>query len=650
MVDDNLKDKFPTDGDEPDSVEISAVFADSKVGSGKVFKVDNSRIPPTEDELSVRYEEADDIGTQERRYLDARLAAIAIYEEYQEFAENHALYEVRDIAVSSLKTEVSIISKGGTNRNRGPKDPVRNSPHALIIDKIDQGMSAEAAVDEGYQFAIDRFGGIDDPHFKKLISEMEQHRSVMQHCLKQRPLSTLHDMPQGSILVTDAVDLNSVSHLVDPKTGEKRIEGVIVEEGSMHSHGAILIQAMGIPYARTSQKDHDRFGPGNVVIMDGATDTIHMSPSPTLKKKYGADVQRFKEQEQFLGKKWGSDNFSETADGQKVNVHANFAMSHEAASIRRVNPRGIGLYRTELYIDARENGVTSVDDHLKIIRHNMHACEPNEGRDDFIPMTVRTIDLAGDKSDLPADKRAELERGITYKQMQALAKLKNELAGNGDDRKLKVMVPNIRNSEHFREMQAVMDKAAEAVTLDSIKLGMMVENPGVIRDLPSIDADFFSVGTNDLWHSLHGVHRYGGQSNDLYDPTSPVFLETLSEIIDIGHEKGVPVSLCGNMASEIEYLPLLIGVGYRNISAGAAQVDMQKELVSRVDVAAAEALVAEIIQADTREERETLLQEFNQEQLGLHPDGSLDMINWDTPTPNQTIAREGEQPDVPTAD
>lgn len=629
MVDKGLSDKFPSEKDS--SIELPAVFADPKVAIGKVFKLDNSSIPPTEAEKAVIYEDDSEIAAQIKIFEAARLATLTTYEEYLDYADEHALYEVRDIAVESLKAELALIEDSGTEKK--------------IKKLIQDGHSAAYAVDSVYQDNINRFLSIPADNFRKMATELQQHRAVMQHHLNKSPLSTLSNMPEGSVLVTETLTLDCLSHLADPETGEKRIEGIIVKEGSMHSHAAILAQALGIPYARLSEEDFDNLGPSNLVIMDGAQEKVHLSPSKALRAKYAEGQQRFAEQAKALAEKWHSENSSETMDGEKVNVHVNYAMSHEAAKIRSVNPRGVGLYRTELYMDARANATqTSVHKHMEIMKHSMHVCDPNEGVDGFIPMTVRTIDLQGDKSALSEKERAKKEIAITRDQFQAIALLKHELRkmddqfNPGDDvyeRKLRVMIPNTRNVEHFEFMQGMMDEAAEEAGVASVKLGTMAENPFVAYHLPNMDVDFISIGSNDAWHFGSGVNRYGGSSNALYDATEPAFLDYIERVVDIGSEKGVKVSLCGNVASEVECLPLLIGSGLRDISAGAAQVDILKELVSRIDVDAAESLVEKIKQTKTRAERETILADFNQEHLGLEPDGTLDMEGFDTQTPSK---------------
>lgn len=646
MMTSSLKEAF----EEGNSNKIAASFTSTRSAVGHIFKVDAARIVPRQSELDVVYETDTGISSQKQAFSDARQHTKGLYEKYLKHAKEHAAFEVRDIVVQSLQAELGMVQSGSDERG--------------VLKKIDDGQSAQRAVHEYFEAKINFLLAQDNENQRKMAVEIAQQCAALQHYLADKPYKTLHDLKAGSILVTESLKLSDLAYFLGPKTGKTLIEGIIVDEGSMQSHALILARAMGIPCASVSQAQYTRLKSGTEITMKGASDGegfINLFPSEDEKEACRAVKQARTEQDQWLQEKWGDESKSQMPNGDAFSVHANFGMSYESPLLFDAHPRAIGLYRTELYMEARSNGVTSVDDHLNIIRENMKLYgESFDNPDHLTAMTVRTIDLAGDKSDLSIGERKAKELKITKDQMKALVLLRQELREqdqkhNPDDnkfeRKLKAMVPNITDKEHFEKMQALMDEAVREVSeekgqsFEPIKLGMMVENPGVFDDLDNIDAAFFSVGTNDLWHSLYNVDRYDDQSNDEYDPTKNAFLKRLQEVVRAGAEKNIPVSLCGNMASEVQYLPLLVGCGFRNLSAGAAQVNMLKELVSRIDVDAAQQLVEDMKQMTVREDRERLLADFNRKNLGLQPNGSLDMDGFETQTPSQIAAMDdgGEQ-------
>ncbi len=655
---DSLTEEFSADETPP----IKAKFTNPKIEIGKVFKVDAPSVH-IDDELLVPSLETDEQKEHAKQeFRDAHLAAVRDFEGHIRHTEKHGFFEVKDVALESLGIEKLIIQ--GAQKK--------------IEEKIDEGFPAGAAIFQFYQEGIDRALKSSDEYTRNRAVEFDQHRSLLLRHLEGHPPITLEDMPQGSVLMTESLSIHDLMHFIDPETGEKRVEGIIVEEGSMHSHALILAQAMGIPCARVNPEDFDRFKLKNQVIMDGAQEAIHLSPSPDLIEKYQADRAVLVHQEELLEDKWRNDDRVTMQNGETFNVHVNLAMSYEGKMVRDVNPRGVGLYRTEVYMDARlpanePNGTDSmVQKHVDIIRNAMRTCHPDGGNEPvdgeqphYKAVTVRSIDIAGDKSDLGEKERAKRELDVTRDQFKAIAILKQELReldqqyNPGDDvyeRKLRVMMPNTRNHEHFIDFQDMMDEVAEEAGVPSVELGTMAENPAVKYALPDMDTDFVSIGSNDLWHFVQGVPRYGGSSNALYDTTEPAFLHETQAIIDICNDKGIKVSLCGNMASEIENIPILIGLGLRDISAGSAQMDTLKELASRCDPEECKELVAElksITGRNAREQREAALQDFNQKHLGFEPDGTLVMDGFDTKTPNQIAAmRQVSEPDddAPTSE
>ena len=611
------------------ALTVSASFASPKVAIGEIFILENNRIEPSEEEKKKRFGLDVDsvegslarvseavkekfIEEQTERFNDARDRTIVTYENYLSDAE-HALIEVRDIALASLGAELALV-----------QDPsITQKIHA----KIEEGASAEVALDEVYEESIQQFSAMDDPYFKKMVVELEQHRATIQHHLHpDKTLATLDNIKEGTILVSPTFPLHALSSFRDRETGKTLVNGTITDEGSLESHGAILISGMGIPYARISRDDMDRMKNGDKAIMDGTNGQLLLHPNKTTIESYQERVNAQKDQSEALLQKSAKKKTVTTTDGEKININANFAISDEAHDLKEANPVGIGLYRTEIPASMRDNKINA-DKWLEIFKHNMAACDVKDKG--YIGTTIRTIDLAGDKSDLPKSKREELQARMTKEQMKGLLLLQRDLAEEGYKSKLKVMVPMISSNEDMKAMQDMMDEQAAELDLKTIKLGCMVEVPALITELDTLDTEFMSVGSNDLIHSILGIDRYDSESIKKYDPTNPAVLKALDEVHVVGHERDISYSICGDMASHPEYTALLIGTGFRNMSASIDNIPAVKEMASRVNTEEARHLFRVIRETDTRAERETILRDFN-ERLGLSADARIDM-NWKPP-------------------
>lgn len=608
---------------------INASFSRPKVAIGEIFVLENNRIEPSEEDKKLRYNLTEDeidgmsedalatvkesfVEEQTERYNDARSRTIVTYQNHLSDAE-HALIEVRDIAKDSLNAELGMVS-----------DP---SIYKKALEKIKEGASAEVAVDEVYEESIERFRGIDVPYIKKSIVELGQHRAVFQHHLHpDKTLATLDNMKEGTLLVSQTFPLHALSSFRNYETGQTIVNGVITDEGSLESHGAILIGSMGVPYARIGEDGMERMKNGDMAIMDGPREAIMVHPNKVVLGEYEVLVDRQANLAEALLEKSSKRRSVTTNDGVKVNVHANLAVSHETHELKKANPVGIGLYRTEIAASMREN---NVDEEVwkAIFIHNMAASAP-EGKA-YLGTTIRTIDLDGDKSDLPKDEREALQEKITKVQMRSLLQLQDVLAGEGHKSKIKVMVPTIASVEEMTAMQKMMDDQAEELGVKTIKLGTMVEVPSLLTELDKLDVAFMSVGSNDLVHSILGIDRYDEESLKKLDRTNPAVLKALDQVTKVGEERNIPVSICGDMASLPKYTALLIGAGFTNMSAGVDDIPAVKEMASRVNTVEARHLFDTLLDTETRAEREAILNDFN-ERLGLTADGKIDM-NWQPP-------------------
>ena len=369
MADDeaSLRDKF--DGSTP---VLEATCKSADIAIGEILVLENDRIEPPESEKEKLFGltpkvlallggaeklDSDDrsgfVQTELRRYQDALDRTIATYEGYLLEAKENGCVEVADIAVRNLSSELDFL------RDASLFNGVPGSIEG-IKSRIEQGQSAEVAIDGAYQEWIDFFGGMGSPKHAKTAVELGQHRATIQHHIHpDKTLATPERIRAGTVVVSKELALSALSHFYDHKTRELLVEGVVTGSGSMESHAAFLVQGMGPAYARS---DTDRMKTGDICIIDGVNGRILLHPRADVVEEYRTIMKTQDKMRDDLQVKWASHRSAQTRDGTKINVHANFGASFEADAIRKANPVGIGLYRPEICDMMRgDNAPPSVD-------------------------------------------------------------------------------------------------------------------------------------------------------------------------------------------------------------------------------------------------------------------------------------------------
>lgn len=602
---------------------------------GNVFIVENDRILPTDSDKvfgvdQTTFETLPEparkalmetfISENTSRLNDARARTIQTYKSHLDAVQNNMIVELKGVADSSLEAEIMMLEDDGLY-------------HDMVSD-IRSGKSAEVALDEVYEARIKKFAAIPFPEIAKMANELMQHRATMQHHLHpDKTLATYDEVPNGAVvIVRDGLPMSAVVGLIDPATGRSKVAAVVTTQGSLTSHAAIIARSLGIPYVRMDDADSRHFKNGDEVIVDGAKGAVLVQPSRATAQAYEAQILAQDKQRQDLNKRWHKKRAPTTVDGQEIKVFANLGISIEAPSVRAANPSGIGLLRTEV---AQSMSIEAVDEQkwYEIFRHNASACAHKDGN--YIEMTVRTLDEAGDKgkkavTDEEVADQKEREDKIITAQLKALLRLNGDLIAEGNKGKIKIMVPMIGQVSELEAFQSKIDALADAEKLPRIRLGTMVEVPSVLDQLQRLDAEFFSVGSNDLICSLLGVDRYNKDSvKTKYDPTNISVLNALEKVTQAGDQKGIPTSICGDIASQAKYQAMLIGAGFRKLSSGINDIPVNKEVISRVNTEQARELFNTLrdMQGETRAVREDYLARWNQQCLGLSPDGKLES-NW----------------------
>lgn len=633
----HIKGKFDVSTDP--SVHVPAKLNLPTVGVGKTYIFNADLIPVTDGNQLFGYDafefakldkpmqeavQSAFVTSQTARYLEARKLQISTYEKYHNFVCENMFVEQEGDADNVAEMDVIFC------QDEGLRDK--------IISEIERGKSAEAAAESVYNAQMARFLEMPDTEqFAAIRSKAEllrDHLVVLQHHLHPtKEFTSLRDAPDGAVVMAKTLPPAEMFNFVDRKKGGLRLAGAALTHANPNGHTGLVAKSLGIPIAFVNEEHlPPSIKPGYDAILDGVSGSgaLILHPSAAVMSDFLKQREILAKNAEILAQKHDPSRQLRTLDGTPVHVFGNFGASPEVFSYRNARVEQIGLYRTEMAQNLRTDSASEIDEDLwvKIFEKNLRECEGGEG---YVTATIRTLDIAGDKAGKFAGKsdedKAAYELKVTRTQMAALARLNHELEQKGHPGKIKIMIPMIASPDEMNEYQQVMDDIAADLKVPSIKLGCMGEVPALFDKLEKLDVAFMSIGSNDLIHFILEADRYSAGTKGYYDPTDPSVLMALEKAAHFGQEKGVPISLCGDMASEARYVPLVIGAGITNLSCALNSAPVTKEIASRIDVKEVQALVQLLKDAGRRADRERILDHFNATRLGFSPDGQIDM-DW----------------------
>jgi phosphotransferase system enzyme I (PtsI) len=399
--------------------------------------------------------------------------------------------------------------------------------------------------------------------------------------------------------------------------------GFVTEIGTRTSHTSIMARALEIPAVVGAPGVLGEVRTGDTVIVDGLRGEITLFPTEALI----ADAQsRAARHRAFTRDLLGSrDEVCTTRDGVRVELHANVELPAEAALALDHGAEGIGLYRTEfLYVDRTTQ--PDEEEQYQTYRAIAQTVAPR-------PVTLRTFDIGGDKFAstfmLPAEMNPALGlRAVRLALSQPevfLVQLRAMVRASAHGN-VQIMVPMVASVDEMRSVRALLDRAIAEVAAKNqphaakIPLGMMIEVPSaaIMADVFAREAEFFSIGTNDLVQYSLAVDRTNRQLARLASPYHPAILRMLENVARAAEKADIPVSVCGAVASEVLAAPLLVGLGLRRLSMEAAAIPEVKAALSRIDAAECVAAAKEALGCVLSEEvEESLVRAFGPRLLDL---------------------------------
>ncbi len=381
-----------------------------------------------------------------------------------------------------------------------------------------------------------------------------------------------------------------------------RVVGLVSEEGTRTSHAAILAHSLGIPAVMGATGALDRIRSGTVLLLDGQAGTIILDPTRAeLERAKALEVRRRRLE---LELEAAITQAPITPDGVQLVLMGNVDLPDEIIPAAQQGAQGVGLLRTEFLVTGRA-ALPTEDEQMDYFRRVSDAFPT-------YPVVVRTFDLGGDK--FPAAFRAPPEANpfLGWRSIRVCLdhpeifrpQLRAILRAAADPR-LEVMLPLVTRLEEVLETRELL--LEEALNLGregvraaaSVPVGVMIETPAaaLIAEVLAPHCAFFSVGTNDLVQYTLAVDRGNARLADRFTPHHPAVLRQLRAILEAGRAAGIPVSVCGEMASDPLSVVLLIGLGYRTLSVAPPALPLVKWVVRMIPCAVAEQAAADALAA-----------------------------------------------------
>jgi phosphotransferase system enzyme I (PtsI) len=421
---------------------------------------------------------------------------------------------------------------------------------------------------------------------------------VLNELLNIHPFD-MEQVPEGVVLI--AQSLNASDAMVISK---KRLSGLALVEGGLSSHVAILARSYGVPAVFALPKEIKKIHNSERIILDADSAELIVDPDAGTVLDYQKKVEQIAERKKAL--LLFRSKPAQTKDGERFHLYANIGTVQEAKIALEEGAEGIGLFRTEFLfmneLNSGEGGARSVSEEAQFEAYK-EVLQIMGDR----PVTIRTLDAGGDKLlkmvDAPAESEKNPLMGLRAIRMslqtpqlfktQLRALYRASVYGN-----LKIMFPLITSQEQVEQARAIAKQVRDELLEEGIKvkdvpIGIMIETAaaGIIADCLATVSDFFSIGTNDLTQYTLGVDRENVNVADCYDESHLAVMRLIENTIKAASDAGIPVSVCGEMASRIDSAMMLAGMGIRNLSMGPSQISLVKEKLSTITVKELEAIL-----------------------------------------------------------
>jgi phosphotransferase system enzyme I (PtsP) len=467
-----------------------------------------------------------------------------------------------------------------------------------ISERIKQGTPAPVAVRQVARHFMDLFGHSPNSYIREKSQDIEDLARRLLFNLEKMQRSAEGPM-EGRIVIA--------SHLYPSdilKLASANVAGIIFIGGGVTSHVAIIARSLKIPMIITHVTDLLKVPEGTLVVMDADMGTIYVDPSEEVRRQFR---QRNRAQARTVHQKDTMQPETVTRDGERIELLANINLLSELALAKDLKAGGVGLYRSEFPFIVRSAFPT--EEEQRVVYSRLFEAMP--GR----PVFIRTLDVGGDKVlpylNSPKEENPELglrsirfslqNRDIFDQQLRAILR-----AGAHSDQ-LGIMFPMISSLDEFRQARQAVADAQAALKTEGLDyhpkpmVGAMVETPSLVTLMDDLarEADFFSVGTNDFIQYLLAVDRTNENVAAYYQPYHPAVLRSLAHIVATAHKHGKPISVCGEVAHQTDFIPFLLGIGVKRLSVDPQFLPLIQNEIRKIPMERARAHARQLLSAAT---------------------------------------------------
>jgi len=493
----------------------------------------------------------------------------------------------------------------------GSKDASIFDAHLLVVEDrtlIDEVLrnlegdlkNIEHVFDEVTARYCKTLQAIDDPYLRERVVDIEDVRKrILRHLLgkqpcRPNPLKEPHIIIAHNLSPADTVLLN-----------KEYVLGFATEVGSKTSHTAIMARSLNIPSIVGLTNICEEIRNDDIVLIDGYTGVLILNPTPETRDRYGKIRKQKEAVEERL--ELIRDTVSTTSDGRHIILSANIELPKDVMEVHKNGAEGVGLYRTEFLFLNRPNPPTE-DEQLENYRLVAQRAQPHN-------VIIRSLDAGGDKlMDNIYSEEGERNPFLGFRAIrfclqhphffktQLRAILRAALEGN-----IRLMYPMISGINELRRANILLEEAKRELKaqgipfFENLEVGIMVEIPSaaLTAHILAQEADFFSIGTNDLIQYTIAVDRVNERIAHLYEPTHPSVIRLIRMVVEAAQARGIWVGVCGEMAGDIHLTPLLLGLGIDELSVGPSLVPRVKKAVQSLNMEVCGKLAREASQAQS---------------------------------------------------
>lgn len=518
----------------------------------------------------------------------------AIDAEVQRFDEallvtREQIREIRDAVASNL----------GDNEARIFDAHIMVLEDQAFIDDVlseirESGVNVERCVHRVSRRYLDIFANLEDDYLKERATDIDDVTKRLLRNLLGLTGSGTAFLDEAKILVSDDLTPSDAGAL-----DASKVLGIATNSGGRTSHAVIMARSNGIPAVVGLRNLTDSVEDGDELLLDGFDGTVIINPSEETLFRYGKIAKRREKFDDLLDAL--VDRPAVTADGKEIVILANVETLDEVKRANESGAGGVGLFRTE-GVFLRRNLFPSEDEQFEEYRKVVELMAPR-------PVTIRTLDIGGDKvMDSSPVREANPFMGLRairyclqnedVFRVQLRAILRASAFG-----KVRIMYPLVTGLEELIQAnellaESMRDLEKEKLKFDpDIQVGVMIETPSAaaICDLLADHCAFFSIGTNDLVQYTLAVDRINNEIAYLYEPCHPAVLRALLRVITVGKDKGVSVGVCGEIAGDSSFLPILLGMGVEELSMAPPLIPEMKYVLSRTSIKDSEALAERVL-------------------------------------------------------